>query len=153
MFNYSMLSEIFTLAMIGIIAIIGIKVLFISKKGSKPESPIYKNHFMTNHEKTMFYEILQSTPECFIFPQVSFGAILKTKFTRTRNRFMQKRADFVITDRNFNIIAVIELDDNSHNGKEHLDAQRDAMLKEAGYKILRYRYMPDKEKLRNDILS
>lgn len=116
-------------------------------------SPITKNRFITEHEKTMFNELRQSVPECHIFVQVSFGALLKTNTWATRNTFNRKIADYVITDRFFNILAVIELDDKSHDTKQQQDAERDAMLKEAGYKVLRYRYMPDKQKLRSDIIS
>ncbi len=116
-------------------------------------TPIKSSYLMTEHEKTMFKELRQAIPEYYIFPQVSLGAILWTKGQATRNKFNRKIADYVITDQNFNILAVIELDDKSHQGKEQQDAERDSMLKEAGYKVLRYPNMPSKEKLRNDILS
>ena len=116
-------------------------------------TPIKSSYLMTEHEKTMFKELRQAIPEYYIFPQVSLGAILWTKGQATRNKFNRKIADYVITDQNFNILAVIELDDKSHQGKEQQDAERDSMLKEAGYKVLRYPNMPSKEKLRNDILN
>lgn len=124
-----------------------------NQQSTKNHSPIKPSYIMTAHEKTMFGEIMQAVPECFIFPQVSLGAILRTSSQATRNKFNRKIADFVITDRAFNILAIIELDDKSHDGKEQKDAERDAMLKEAGYKVLRYRVMPNKQQLRNDIIS
>ncbi|KAA0924793.1 DUF2726 domain-containing protein [Psychrobacter sp. ANT_H56B] len=120
-------------------------------KSTKTE--IKSSHLMTAHEKTMFGELKQSVPECHIFVQVALGAILWTSSYATRNKFSQKIADFVITDQNFKILAVIELDDKSHNGKEAKDAERDEMLREAGYKVLRYPVMPPKNQLRSDILS
>lgn len=116
-------------------------------------NPVLSNPLMTEHEKTMFGELHQAVPECYIFVQVALGAILQTKSRHARKRFNRLIADFVITDNNFNILAVIELDDKSHDNKQEQDAKRDAMLHEAGYKVLRYRYMPDKQKLRNDILG
>ena len=116
-------------------------------------TPIKSSYLMSAHEKTMFGELKQSVPECHIFVQVAFGAILWTSSYATRNKFSQKIADFVVTDQNFKILAVIELDDKSHNGKESKDAERDEMLREAGYKVLRYPVMPPKDQLRSDILS
>lgn len=117
------------------------------------DSPIRPSYLLTNHEKTMFGEIRQAVPECQIFVQVALGAILWTKSQGTRNKFNRLIADFVVTDLYFNILAVIELDDKSHDNKQEKDAKRDAMVREAGYKVLRYRYMPDKQKLRQDILG
>lgn len=144
-----------------IIAIIAL--LFVKSKNSRllvekkltdnRDSPIKPSYLLTNHEKTMFGEIRQAVPECQIFIQVALGAILWTKSQGTRNKFNRLIADFVITDRYFNILAVIELDDKSHDNKQEKDAKRDAMVREAGYKVLRYRHMPDKQKLRQDIMS
>lgn len=117
------------------------------------QTPIKSSYLMTNHEKAMFGELKKAVPECHIFVQVALGAILWTSSYGTRNRFSQKIADFVVTNNNFQILAVIELDDSSHNGKEEKDAERDAMVREAGYKALRYPVMPPVEQLRSDILS
>lgn len=156
------MSLIFTAFAIVIIVFVAIAIIKNSKKtntyeydneSEQSQSPIKPSYLLTNHEKTMFGEIRQAVPECLIFVQVALGAILWTKSYATRNKFNRLIADFVITDQNFNILAVIELDDKSHDNKQERDAQRDAMLREAGYKVLRYRYMPDKQKLRQDILG
>lgn len=143
-----------------IIAIVGFTIAkkqtpqkTIEQKNGNNNTPIKPSYLMSEHEKTMFGELLQAIPECYIFPQVAFGAILWTQSYASRNRYNRKIADFVVADRQFNILAIIELDDKSHDKKEIQDAERDAMLKEAGYKVLRYRHMPDKKKLRADILG
>lgn len=119
----------------------------------KNRTAIRPSYIMSMRERKMFHEIEESVPEYYIFVQVCLGAILWTKGQGTRNKFSQKMADFVITDKEFNIKAVIELDDKSHIGKEKQDEERDAMVKEAGYKVLRYRYIPDRAKLRSDIIK
>lgn len=116
-----------------------------------PDTPIKSSHLMTEHEKIMF-RVLKQLPDCHVFAQVSFGAILWTSSWQTRNKFNKKIADFVVTDWDFKILAVIELDDKSHDGKEEKDQARDNMLKEAGYKVLRYRAVPNREELARDIL-
>lgn len=157
--------------LIAIVAIVGVAMfLFIAKnqgtqsnenrqhtkiETTSTDTPIKSSYLLSNHEKTMFGEIRQSVPECQIFVQVALSAILWTKSQSTRNKFNRLIADFVITDSDFNILAIIELDDKSHDNPETQakDAKRDAMLREADYKVLRYRYMPDKQKLRQDILG
>jgi len=51
------------------------------------------------------------------------------------------------------VVAIIELDDPSHIGKEQEDAERDAMLNEAGYQVYRYTDIPSSNHLRKDILN
>lgn len=118
-------------------------------------SPIHKQPILTNHEKVMFGELQKALygTNYYIFVQVSFGALLTTELTKTLWTFNQKRADYVICDSYFNVVAIIELDDKSHDTKQDADRKRDEMLKNAGYKVLRYRYMPPVDKLKNDIFS
>ncbi len=120
-------------------------------KPQSPDTPIKSSYLLTEHEKTMFQKLKQ-LPDCHIFVQVSLGAILWTKSWQTRNKFNKKIADFVVTDTNFKILAVIELDDKSHDNKIEADKVRDAMVREAGYKVLRYRTVPSREQLAKDIL-
>lgn len=135
-------------------------ILMMNRKTNKkalpavksPDTPIKSSYLMTEHEKIMFH-VLKQLPDCHVFAQVSFGAILWTSSWQTRNKFNKKIADFVVTDWNFKILAVIELDDKSHDGKEEKDQARDNMLKEAGYKVLRYRAVPKREELAKDILT
>ena len=53
-------------------------------------------------------------------------------------------------DRAFQVLAVIELDDKSHQGKETQDAERDAMLERAGYRVIRYANVPDVAQVQKD---
>ena len=115
---------------------------------------IRKSRPLTMNEQPMFTklrEILE--PEYIVLAQVSFGAILWTRSKAVRNRFNRKIVDFVICDKAFNVIVVIELDDSSHKGKEERDAERDLLLNEADIAVIRYKFIPDPEKIRNDIKS
>lgn len=90
----------------------------------------------------MFLRLTQALPEHIVLAQVSFSALLDAKTQRARNRFNQKTADFVICDKAFNVVAEVELDDSSHNGRSKQDANRDNMLKDAGYKVIRFNNVP-----------
>lgn len=107
---------------------------------------------MTKREKVMFAVLLKALPDCFVFSQVCLGAILNAPYQH-RGRFAQKMADYVVTDDEFNILAVIELDDRSHIGKEKKDAKRDEMVEAGGHKALRYPNIPPRKELRQDVLG
>ena len=58
------------------------------------------------------------------------------------NRFGHKVADFILCSQQLRVIAVIELDDSSHAGRDRQHRERDAMLKLAAYAALRYAPSP-----------
>lgn len=122
------------------------------KQNRNGETPIIAKKLLTDHEKVLFNQLIQ-LPNCHVFVQVSLAAFLHTNGWKTRNRFIRKIADFVVTDSNLNILAVIELDDKSHDNKVEADMARDKMIQTAGYKTLRYRKMPTVEQLYNDIYN
>ena len=66
------------------------------------------------------------------------------------NLFNRKVADFVVLDKQFNVVAIVELDDASHKDKEEKDADRDALIAEAGYRVIRYKRTPDLEQVQKD---
>jgi very-short-patch-repair endonuclease len=71
-----------------------------------------------------------------------FEKILKKNgiFSYRRNECLLLRyfGDFVFKQQRL----VVELDGSSHNGKEEYDAQRDAKLRKAGFKVIRIKF-PD----------
>ena len=108
---------------------------------------------VTKHEQGMYWRLVEAfpPPEFVVLSQVSFGALLAAKDGASRYSFSQKIADFVLLNKSFKVLAVIELDDSSHKGREQHDASRDAMLTEAGYRVLRYKHTPNKAQLTTDI--
>lgn len=97
---------------------------------------------LTRNEQAMFLRLQEALPGLIVLSQVSFGALLTAKSRAVRNTFDRKRADFVICDKAFKVLAVIELDDRSHDGREEEDASRDKLLTDAGYRVIRYRGIP-----------
>jgi very-short-patch-repair endonuclease len=81
---------------------------------------------------------------------VSFSALITARSHATRNLFNRKIADFVICDRALQVVAVVELDDSSHKNKSEEDQQRDALLTAAGYRVIRYKSVPDIDRVRAD---
>lgn len=85
----------------------------------------------------MYPRLLKALPDIVILAQVCFSALLTARKTGTRNRFDRKIADFVVCDKALQVLAVIELDDSSHRGKEGKDAARDKLLQDAGHRVTR----------------
>ncbi|MFM2276392.1 MAG: hypothetical protein RL211_2264 [Pseudomonadota bacterium] len=143
----------FVIAAIAVFAVIATALKPQSGKGKK--GTFAKRPLATANEQGMYWRLLEcfKQPEYVVFAQVSFGALLTAKQGASRYSFSQKMADFVLLNKAFKVVAVIELDDSSHKGREANDANRDAMLEQAGYNVLRYAKTPDRNKLINDIAA
>jgi len=98
---------------------------------------------LSNAEQAMYFRLTSTLPEYIVLAQVSFAALLDAKGRAARNTFDRKRADFVVVERSFKVVAVVELDDRSHDGRSAQDAARQKLLTDAGYKVLRYRGVPN----------
>jgi hypothetical protein len=97
---------------------------------------------MTANEREFYQRLLKAFPDCEIWPQVPILALLRPEAKEGSRTFWvafkqisNMRVDWVIA-RNMEVIAVIELDDRSHDAKR--DARRDQILKSCGYRVLRY---------------
>ncbi|MDH6594336.1 hypothetical protein M2165_004225 [Variovorax sp. TBS-050B] len=110
---------------------------FVDKPKARPP--------LTPREQAMYNRLVQTLPDLVVLPQVSFGALLTARTRAARSSFSRKIADFVVCDRSFKVVAVVELGDkNGGKGKpSQRDADKHALLIEAGYRVLRYPRVPD----------
>ncbi|MDM0029159.1 DUF2726 domain-containing protein [Variovorax saccharolyticus] len=98
---------------------------------------------LTRNEQAMYYRLQGALPDLIVLSQVSFSALITARAWSVRNTFDRKRADFVICEKSFKVVAIVELDDGSHDGSEARDERRDDLLIGAGYRVLRYRGIPN----------
>ena len=65
------------------------------------------------------------------------------------------RIDFTLCDPNGQIVALIELDDVSHDTKEDRDEARNYIYRAAGYRLFRFdcRRMPEAAQIRETIIQ
>ncbi|QNX29409.1 DUF2726 domain-containing protein [Acinetobacter seifertii] len=134
----------FAIVGIFLIAIMVLVILSVLKKGESKNrnakrNPIKGKRIITMNEQPTFMKLKEALPEHIILAQVAFSAFMTAQGYATRNLFNRKVADFVVLDKAFNIVAIVELDDSSHKGKEKFDAERDALIHEAGFKVIRYK--------------
>ena len=107
---------------------------FVDKPKARPP--------LTAREQAMYNRLVQTLPDLVVLPQVSFGALLTARTRAARSSFSRKIADFVVCDRSFKVVAVVALGDKNSKGKSQRDLDRDALLVEAGYRVLRYPRVP-----------
>ncbi len=153
-----------------LIVVVGVGVTVLKGKVGKDEgggtigsgispSNLQAKAVLTEREQPMYWRLVEAFPEHVVLSQVSFSQLVSAKGgNRSQNlqlfrRISQKTADFVLCRKDFSVIAVIELDDSSHKGKETKDAERDGFLKQAGIKTLRVKQPPPVELLRQAFAS
>ena len=111
----------------------------------------YAKRVITPFEQKMFVRLNETFPHYYVLAQVAFSALINAEQYKFRAKFNRKVTDFVLLDHDMQVIAIIELDDPSHIGKEQEDAQRDAMLTQAGHLVFRYTNIPSARELKKDI--
>jgi len=136
-----------------IVALILLYVMRVKRQTARSRAPmrLQSKPVMTAREQQMYHLLQTALPECTVLAQVAFSALVTAKGWANRNRFDRKVADFVLCSQQLNVLAVIELDDSSHAGREREDKERDTMLRLAGYVTLRYANFPTQQALRADI--
>ncbi len=126
-------------------------------------APFTSRPLMTDNELEFFARLKKALPECTIFSQVAMSGILDVTLQKgdpaywsARSQFDRKRIDYVVCTRGAErLIAVVELDDRSHDGKRDEDAKRDAMLATAGIRTVRFPSSPrpDERQIRDRVLG
>lgn len=107
--------------------------------------PLIKRKLMTRNEQVIYNLIKAHIPEILIFSQVQLSQLVfypknnpKEKYY-WNNRINRMSIDLVITNKSFETLLVIEIDDPSHQRADRIekDKKKNKVLKDAGIKILR----------------
>ena len=70
----------------------------------------------------------------------------------TRRKYQGLVADFVVLDQQHQVLAIIEIADESYVNRLHQKHYQDSLLELAGYKVLRYSSIPTEQELREDLV-
>lgn len=147
-----------TMIFIIIVLAIATAIYAGSRHKQKPsKSKYYSKRPLTQPEQTMYWKLIKALPEYVVLAQVSFSGFIYAKNGRPKenyikfNKIKQKRADFLICDKSFKIIAAIEVDDSSHDKEK--DERRDKALIEAGIPTIRWNVgnLPTEEKIKTEV--
>ncbi|QBP14426.1 DUF2726 domain-containing protein [Cupriavidus metallidurans] len=156
--------EISYTGLVVVCAILAVLVYLVVKRlqsGSKYSPKHYQTiPLLTEHEQDLFWRLKEAAGrDLIVAPQMVFGAFLKVKTmalvdkTKARHQVAHNRGDFIVCNKEFRVVAVIELDDATHDksAQKALDRRRDQLLKTVGVKAIRYRKMPEVAKIRADL--
>lgn len=159
------MSAFLFLAALALFAVGGALIAAVLKSSGTSSTAYRPCRLQSANEIEFFGRITQAVPEYRVFVQVSMAALIEPAFNKTsrNNRqwwsafgaISQQRVDYVVADRNMNIIAVIELDDRSHDTKKRQDIIRDLRLNRAGIQTMRYesKHKPEVFRLRSELLA
>ena len=142
------LTVLLTIALTGLVLLALLAKLAKQKQTGGPW-PFYVKRPLTEAEQTLYWSLVRALPGKVILAQVSLYALLGIKKGHKRmewlNRINRMSVDFVICDKSFKALAVIELDDASHDKPARVgtDAKKDKVLADAGLRLVRWRGVPD----------
>ena len=121
--------------------------------GKQQDSALKQRAIFNINEQLTYTRLKEILPAHVILAHVSFDALLTTKYYRTRNKYRNMVADFVILDQNQQVTAIVALDDPMVLKRQQVAQYQDALLEMAGYRVVRYDDVPEYFQLREDFLN
>jgi len=144
-----------------VVVVVGFLLFMIFMKKRKAdkrnELPVFfAKKPLTEIEQTMYHRLVEALPEYLVMAQVQVSQIVGIKkgplWQTWFNKISRKSVDYVICLKDFTIIAVIELDDATHEreDRQKTDGDKDTALMGAGLKIIRWKAksLPDIQTVR-----
>jgi len=139
-----------------VFVIVGLAVLAVLKSkaqggGGDEAWPFYAKKPLSQSEQVLYFRLVQALPDHIILGQVQLSRLLGVKkgnnYQAWSNRINRMSADFVVCKKDSSVVAVIELDDATHQreDREAADEKKDKALASAGVRIVRWqaKSMPD----------
>jgi very-short-patch-repair endonuclease len=133
------------LALVMIIAILGL--LKVKSQGNLAGDdiwPFYAKKPLSPPEQILYFRLVEALPDYIVLAQVQLSRFLGVKhghnYQSWSNRINRMSADFVICKKDASIVAVIELDDSTHQklDRQIADTKKDKALEAAAIKVVRW---------------
>lgn len=106
--------------------------------------PVKAKKLLTERERSLYENLQNLYPDHKLFVQVALSQLIDVPTNHpdrhsVRNRFSQLVADFVLCRKDLSVVAVIELDDPSHQrpDRQYADARKNKALADAGIRLVR----------------
>src|SRR5690349_5065145 len=106
--------------------------------------PFFAKKPLSQPEQVLYFRLLHALPEHIVLAQVQLSRILGVKkgdnYQSWLNRINQLSADFVVCAKDATVLAVVELDDASHQGerRREADARKTRAVEAAGLRLVRW---------------
>ena len=118
----------------------------------RQDSPLKRRGILNITEQIILLRLQQILPQHTILAHVAFDALLTTKYAHTRKKYQMLMADFVVLDQQYQVLAIVEIVDESYLNRRSQKHYQDNLLELAGYRVLRYSSMPTEQQLRADLI-
>ena len=117
--------------------------------------PYYARKPLSQPEQVLYHRLINALPEHIVLAQVQVSRVLGVKkgfnFHQWNNRINRLSYDFVVCGKDATVLAVIELDDKSHERAERQEADRkkERATEAAGLRIIRWnvKSLPDQAEI------
>lgn len=125
----------------------------LEHNAKQQDSALKQRAIFNINEHLTYTRLKEMLPNHIVLAHVSFDALLTTKYYRTRHKYRNMVADFVVLDENQKIKAIVALDDPMILKRLQRSQYQDALLTMAGYRVIRYDDVPEYYQLREDFLN
>lgn len=140
------MNSIFLLLIVVAAVIVVLVVLKAKSQGGASDEvwPFYAKKPLSQPEQVLYFRLIQALPEHIILAQVQLSRLLGVKkgnnYQAWSNRINRMSADFVVCNKDSSVVAVIELDDATHQREDRqaADAKKDKALASASVRIVRW---------------
>ena len=122
------------------------------QQNRRQDSPLKRRGILNIAEQITLMRLQAVLPRHTVMAHESFDALLTTKFAHTRRKYQGLVADFVVLDQQHQVLAIIEIADESYVNRLHQKHYQDSLLELAGYRVLRYSSIPTEQELREDLV-
>jgi len=135
------------LLLIIVVAVIAILAILKAKSqggGTDEVWPFYAKKPLSQPEQILYFRLIQALPEHIVLAQVQLSRLLGVKkgnnYQAWFNRINRMSVDFVVCNKDSSIVAVIELDDATHQkaDRKAADAKKDKAITSAEVRIVRW---------------
>lgn len=140
------MNSILLLAIVVVVAVAILAVLKAKSRGGNGDEvwPFYAKKPLSQPEQVLYFRLVQALPDNIVLAQVQLSRLLGVKkgnnFQAWFNRINRMSADFVVCKKDSSIVAVIELDDATHQKEDRrvADAKKDKALSSAEIRVMRW---------------
>ncbi len=133
-----------SIVVVAIIAMLAILKAKFQGGGADEVWPFYSKKPLSQPEQVLYFRLVQALPAHIILAQVQLSRLLGVKkgnnYQAWFNRINRMSVDFVVCNKDSSIVAVIELDDATHQKEDRktADAKKDKALASADIRIVRW---------------
>lgn len=139
-----------------VVAMPAILAMILQRRRDAGSWPFYSKRLLTQPEQVLYHRLVKTLPECIVLAQVQASRLLGVKkganFGVWNNRINRLSLDFVVCLKDSTVVAVVELDDSSHEraDRREADQRKERALKSAGVVLIRWsvKALPDEAAIR-----